>query len=172
MHRRRKASGSSFSLFEVMTTTGRSCATDLLAGLYDAETHLVELEQQVVRELEVGLVDLVDEQDVALLGREALAQGPELDVALDVGNVTGPEAAVVEPLHGVVDVQSIGCLGRGLDVPRQDRHAESLGDVLREHGLTGAGLALEQQRALERDGTVDGIDQSGGGDVAGGSTKA
>ena len=33
-----------------------------LAGLVDVELHAVELEQKVVRELDVGLVDLVDEE--------------------------------------------------------------------------------------------------------------
>ena len=35
---------------------------DELARLVDEELHPVELEQQVVRELDVGLVDLVDQQ--------------------------------------------------------------------------------------------------------------
>ena len=68
---------------------------DLLAGLDDAEAHLVELAQQVVGELEVGLVDLVDEQHVALGGGEGAAERTELDVARDVGHVAGAEAAVV-----------------------------------------------------------------------------
>ena len=72
--RRRNASGSSFSLFDVMITTGRCLARDLVARLEDREAHLVELVQQVVRELEVGLVDLVDQQHVALLGGERAAE--------------------------------------------------------------------------------------------------
>ena len=69
--RRRNASGSSFSLFDVMTTTGRSFATisSPVSGIDEA--HAVELVEQVVRELEVRLVDLVDEEDDALVGREA-----------------------------------------------------------------------------------------------------
>ena len=112
MQRRRKASGSSFSLFDVMSTIGRCLGADLLAGLDDREAHLVELEQQVVGELEVGLVDLVDQQHVALLGGEGLAERPELDVVADVGDVAAAEAAVVEALHGVVDVEAVGGLAR------------------------------------------------------------
>ena len=79
MQRRRNASGSSFSLFEVMITTGRSLRDDLVAGLDDREAHLVELAQQVVGELEVGLVDLVDQQHVALSApRSAWPSGPSL----------------------------------------------------------------------------------------------
>ena len=72
--RRRNASGSSFSLLLVMITTGRCLRDDLVAGLGDAEAHAIELVEQVVRELEVGLVDLVDQQHHALLRRERLAR--------------------------------------------------------------------------------------------------
>src|SRR3974377_494125 len=47
---------------------------------------------------------------------------------------------VVEPLPGVVDVQAVLGLGRGLDVPRDERHVEASRDALGEHGLAGAGL--------------------------------
>ena len=96
---------------------GSVLGDDLLAGLEDREAHLVELAQQVVGKLEVCLVDLVDQQHVTLLGRERLAERPEPDVVADVRDVTGAEATVVEPLHGVVDVQAVGGLGRRLDVP-------------------------------------------------------
>ena len=43
-------------------TIGRCRALDRLAGLVDVELHAIELQQQVVRELDVGLVDLVDQQ--------------------------------------------------------------------------------------------------------------
>ena len=42
---------------------------DRLVGLGDVELHLVELPQQVVGELDVGLVDLVDQQHAALAPR-------------------------------------------------------------------------------------------------------
>jgi hypothetical protein len=48
---------------------------DLVAGLEHAEAHLVELAQQVVRELEVGLVDLVDEEDPAAPARRRPRRG-------------------------------------------------------------------------------------------------
>ena len=77
--RRRNASGSSFSLLLVMTTTGRSRGDDLLARLDDAEAHPVELVEQVVGELEVGLVDLVDQQHHALAASaNASPSGPSL----------------------------------------------------------------------------------------------
>ena len=79
---------------------------DLVAGLVDAEAHRVELVQQVVRELDVGLVDLVDQQHDARRRRERLAERAELDVLRDVADVAA-EARVVEALHGVVDVEAV-----------------------------------------------------------------
>ena len=72
--RRRNASGSSFSLFDVMMTTGRSFATTSSPVSRDDEAHAIELVEQVVRELEVRLVDLVDEEDDALRRRERAAE--------------------------------------------------------------------------------------------------
>ena len=65
--RRRNASGSSFSLLLVMMTIGPDARLHQLARLVDVELHAVEFEQQVVRKLDVGLVDLVDQQHRLLL---------------------------------------------------------------------------------------------------------
>ena len=43
-------------------TIGRFSRPDGLAGLVDVEFHAVEFEQKVVGKLDIGLVDLVDEQ--------------------------------------------------------------------------------------------------------------
>src|SRR5262249_52338091 len=96
----------------------------------------------------------------------------ELDVATDVRDVAGAEAAVVQPLDGVVDVEALDRLARRLDVPLDDRHAEPLGDVAREDGLAGPRLALQQQRPAERDRAVDGVDQRPCGDVPGRAPEA
>ena len=45
---------------------------DGFSGLVDEELHAIEFLQQVVRELDVGLVDLVDQQHRALVGDERL----------------------------------------------------------------------------------------------------
>jgi hypothetical protein len=145
---------------------------DLVAGLDDREAHLVELAQKIVRKLDVRLVDLVDEDDLPLLGRERLPERSILDVAPDVGDVTVAEAAVVQTLHGVVDVETVDRLARRLDVPLDERHPETLGDVPCEHRLPRAGLALDQERALKRDRAVDRVHQGTGCDVPGGTAKA
>ena len=68
---------------------------NLLARLHDREAHFIEFAQQVIRKLKIGLVDLVDEQHVALRRHERLAERTELDVATNVTDVPASEAAVV-----------------------------------------------------------------------------
>src|SRR5262249_28131854 len=55
--------------------------------LVDIEFHAVELEQQVVGELDIGLVDLVDQKDRGLLRLEGFPQLARHDV---IGNVVHP----------------------------------------------------------------------------------
>ena len=50
----------------------------------------------------------------------------------------------------------------------QARGSVDISDFEREHGLAGPRLALDQQRPLERDRTIDRVDQRTRGDVAGG----
>jgi hypothetical protein len=57
---------------------------DELARLVAVELHAVELAQQVVGELDVGLVDLVDQQRHRAVGREGLPQHALDDVVADV----------------------------------------------------------------------------------------
>ena len=58
-------------------------------------------------------------------------------------------------LDGVVFVQALLRLGGRLDVPLEQRLAERLGDLVRQHRLARAGLALDQQRPLQGDRGVD-----------------
>src|ERR1019366_1274100 len=116
----------------------------------------VDLVEEIVRELQVGLVDLVDEQHEALAGREGAPQGPELDVAADVLDVAVAEAGVVKALHRVVDVEAILGARRRLDGPVNELEPQRLGDGLGQQGLSGARLALDEEGALERQGAVDG----------------
>jgi hypothetical protein len=78
---------------------------------------------------------------------------------------SSPQLAVAQAAHGVVFIQALLRLGGGLDVPLQQRHVQRLGHFLGQHGLAGAGLALDEQRALQSDGGVDGQHQVLGGDV-------
>src|SRR5262249_61868070 len=62
-------------------------------------------------------------------------------------------------------------LGGRFDVPLDQRSAEALGNLEREHGLAGPGLALDQQRTLERDGGIDRDLEVVGCDIGAGSFK-
>ncbi len=107
-------------------TMGRWRARDRLAGLVDVELHPVEFLQQVVGELDVGLVDLVDQQHDRSVRLEGL---PELALADVVGHVVHPlvaQLAVAQAADGVVFVKALLRRGGGFDVPLDHRQAERL----------------------------------------------
>ena len=138
---------------------------DRLAGLVDEEFHPVEFLQQVVRELDVGLVDLVDQQHQPAVGGERPPERAGADVVADVVHARVAELAVAQPADRVVFVEALGGLGRRLDVPFDQRQAERGGDLAGELGLAGAGLALDEERPLQRDRGVDRHRQVGRRDV-------
>ena len=131
-----------------MITIGRCRRLDGLAGLVDEELHAIEFLQEVVGKFDVGLVDLVDQQHRALVGREGVPQLAALDVVADVLDALVAELAVAQPRYRVVFVEALLRLGGRLDVPFDQRRADRLGDFVRQHGLAGAGFALDQQRPL------------------------
>ncbi len=101
----------------------------------------------------------------ALVGRERLPQHALDDVVVDVLDAFVAQLRVAQARHGVVLVQALLRLGGGLDVPLHQRHVQRARHFLGQHGLAGAGLALDQQRALQRDRGIDGELQVVGGDV-------
>ena len=129
---------------------------DRLAGLVDEELHAVEFLQEVVGELDVGLVDLVDQQDDFFRRREGLPQFAALDVVGDVVEAVVAELAVAQAGDGVVFVEALLGLGRRLDVPFDQVEAEGGRHLAGELGLAGARLALEQQRPAQLEGEEDG----------------
>ncbi|MNL16311.1 hypothetical protein D3C87_1373460 [compost metagenome] len=145
---------------------------DQLARLVDVELHAVQFAQQVVREFDVGLVDLVDQQHHGLVGLESLPEHALDDVVADVVDLVVAELGVAQARHRVVLVQALLGLGGRLDVPLQQRHAQRGRHFLGQHGLAGAGLALDQQRPLQRAGGVDGQFQVIGGNVLGAALEA
>ena len=144
---------------------GALLCLDRFLRLGNVELHLVQLPKEVVGELKIGLVHLVDEQHHLLVGGECLAELAELDVFCDVVHAGGAELAVVETLDDVVDVQTVLRLGGGFHVPDDELLAQRVGDGLRQHGLACAGLALDEQRLLQRHGDVHRAHQLGRGDV-------
>ena len=142
---------------------------DGLAGLVDEELHAIEFLQQVVGKLDIGLVDLVDQQHRPRVRDEGIPELAALDVVANVLDALVAELAVAQTGDRVILVEALQRLGGGFDVPLEQRCGEALGDFEREHGLAGAGLALDQQGALERDGGVDGDLEVVGHDVGAGS---
>jgi hypothetical protein len=90
----------------------------------------------------------------------------------DVADVLVAELRIAQARHRVVFVQPLLRLGRRLDVPLQQRPPERARNLLGQHRLAGAGLALDEQRTLERDRRVHREHQVGGGDVGVGAFEA
>ena len=119
------------------------------------ELHAVEFEQQIVGELDVGLVDLVDEQHRLPFRFEGFPQLAADDVVGDVVHLRVAELRVAQSRHGVVLVESLLRARGRLDVPGEQRPIQRPRHLLGETGLAGAGLALDEQRPFEGDGGVD-----------------
>ena len=83
--------------------------------------------------------------------RERLPQLAALDVVRDVLDALVAELAVAQARDGVIFVEPLLGLDRRLDVPLDQRRAQRLRHFLRQHGLARSRLALDEQRALERD---------------------
>jgi hypothetical protein len=119
-----------------------------------------DLEQEGL-ELVVGAVDLVDEQDDGLLGGDRLQQrtadeevGPEELLLVDRPLLRGADvqqlAGVVPLVDGVGDVEALVALKA--DQPGAAGARQRLGQL----GLADAGLALQEQRLLDRQRQEDG----------------
>jgi hypothetical protein len=132
-----------------------------LARLVDVEIHAIELAQQVVRKLDVGLVDFVDEQHWLDLRLERFPQAALHDVVADLAHFLFAELRVAQARDGVVLVQSLLCLARGLDVPLVERPLERARDLQGELRLPRAGLALDEQWTSKRDRGVHRHQRSG-----------
>src|SRR5216117_300390 len=147
------------------------CLHELPSFVHE-ELHAVELAQEVVGKLDVRLVDLVDEEHDRRLGSERLPQHSADDVVADLVHPGVAELGIAQAAHGVVFVQALLRLGRGLDVPFEERQPERLCNLHREHGLAGARLAFYQQGAFERDRRVDREREVVGGDVSFGAFES
>ena len=142
-----------------------------LAGLVDVKLHPVEFLQKVVWKLDIGLVDLVDQQHHAGRGVERLPEFALLDIVAHLMHPRLAQLAVAQAADGVIFVKTLLCFGCGFYVPLNQGHIQGCRHLTRKLGLSGARLALHQERALQRDGSIDGNRKVIGGDIGRGGGK-
>ncbi|OIQ63113.1 hypothetical protein GALL_553490 [mine drainage metagenome] len=135
------------------------------------ELHAVEFLQQVVRELDIGLVDFVDQQNHTAERLKRLPQLALADVVFHVIDARVAQLAVTQAADSVVLVQTLLRLGGGFHMPLDQRQTKAGRDLSRQFGLAGAGLAFHQQRAFQRDGGVYRKGQVVGGHIGGSRGK-
>ena len=133
------------------------------------ERHAIEFLQQVVGEFDIGFVDLVDQQHRKLGCGERLPQFALADVVGDVVDALVAELAVAQAGDRVIFVKSLMRLGRRFDVPFDQRGVGGAGDFMREDGLAGAGLALDEERPPQRHRRIDRNLQVVGGHIIAGA---
>ncbi len=136
-----------------------------LTVLVDVELHAVEFQQQIVRKLDVGLVDFVDQQHRPLFGREGIPELAALDVVADVVDPFVTQLRITQAADGVIFVQTLLRLGRRFDVPFDQFGVERLCDLVGQDGLARAGLSFDQQRTFKSRGRIDRDHQVLGSDV-------
>ena len=121
-----------------------------LARLVNKKLHAVELDQQIIRKLDVGFIDLIDQQYHLLLGSERLPELAPLDVLTNVFDFAITQLGVAQARDRVILVKTLLRLGRGLDVPLNQFFPESCSHLFGQHGLASARLTLDEQRSLQR----------------------
>ncbi len=120
-----------------------------LSGLIDVEFHPVEFLQQIVRKLDVRLVDLIDQQDHAALGLKRLPQLALLDVVADIIDFFVTQLAISKAADGIVFIKALLRLGGGFDVPFDHRQAKCGTHLSGKFCLAGARLTFDQQGPLK-----------------------
>src|SRR5438034_148771 len=123
--------------------------------LVNVELHPIKLEQQIVRKFDVGLVDLVDQQDRRLWRLERLPQLSRHDIVGDIVDTLVAELAVAQARNRIVFVEALLRFGRGFDVPGDQIPSDGAGNLMRQYRLAAPRLAFDEQRALQRDRGID-----------------
>ena len=83
----------------------------------DIKLHLIQLPQQIVRELQIRLVNLIDQQHYLFIAFKRFPQFSELDIACDIVHAFHAKLSVVQTLYRIIHIQTILRLGRGFDIP-------------------------------------------------------
>src|SRR5262249_15415815 len=107
---------------------GAVLCLDGFVRFVNIKIHKIEFLQQVIGKLDVGLVDLIDQQHGALAHGERLPQLALADVVADVGDARVTKLAIAQAAYRVVFVKALQRLGRRFDVPLNERGLDCLGD--------------------------------------------
>ena len=143
-----------------------------LLRLVDVELHAIQLAQQIVRELDIGLVDLVDQQHRLHIEFKGLPELALDDVVSDIVRARIAELRIAQAAHRIVFAQALLRLAGRLDVLLEQRLVQHARDLLCQLGLAGTGLTFDQQRPLQYDRGIHREAQILGGDVAIGAAEA
>ena len=111
------------------------------------EFHAIEFLKQVVWKLDIGLVNFVDQKNGQLRRGERFPKLALLDVIFDVVDAFITQLAIAQTGNGVIFIQALMGLGRGFDVPFNQRRVERGCYFLRKDGFAGAGFAFNEKRA-------------------------
>ncbi|MPM96528.1 hypothetical protein SDC9_143692 [bioreactor metagenome] len=133
--------------------------------LRNVKLHSVQFPQEIVGKFQISLVDLVDQQNHLFFGLKRLAHLSKLDIFFYIVDAGLAELTVVQPGHGVIDIQAVLSLGGGFDVPNNQIEIQRLRRCLCQHGLARAGFALDEQGLLKRPGDVRHPQQLRRGDI-------
>ena len=120
------------------------------------ESVAAEFLQEIVGELDIGLVNFVDQQDGQLRSREGFPQLALLDVIADVVNTLVTQLAITKTGNRIIFVQPLLRFGRAFHVPFDQRRVDRFGNLVRQYRFTGARFTFYQQRATQGHRSVDG----------------
>ena len=133
--------------------------------------HPIEFEQQVIREFDVGLVDLINQQHYCFIRSERFPQFAFFDVVADVVNAFFAQLGVAEAGHRIILIQALLGQGGRLDVPGEQFFTQSIGNFVGQEGFSRARFSFDQQGALQINGRIDRNLQFRRGNVSGCSLK-
>ena len=152
----RNASGSSFSALDVMSTMGRCTAliVSRVSGMWNSIWSSSQSRSLGNSRSALSISSMRSTTRSSLEKRPA--QHAELDVPGDVADVavrrTGRRTGAARCRRRT---RPSCALVVDFTFQIEQRHLEALGDALGQHGLAGAGLALDEQRAAQLDRYVD-----------------
>src|SRR5690606_7943885 len=124
---------------------GTMTSLDGLASFVNMKLHAVQFLQQVVGELDVGLVDFVDQNNSGLFGLKGLPQRALHNVVANVADFFIAQLGVAQTRDSIIFIQALMRLGGGLDMPLQQGAPQGASHFQSQQCLAGSRLAFDQQ---------------------------